>query len=68
MGNIHLCFKKRHVCIICQKQITEYYIVCAICKQTMHDDCEYTFNRENHSDYCAGCRRESRMYYKFDAS
>ena len=67
MGNIHFCFKKRHVCIICQHQITEYYIVCAICKQTMHDECEYAFNNTNNTDYCPGCGRESLMFYKFDA-
>ena len=68
MGNMHGCFKKSHVCIICRKQITEYYIVCAICKQTMHDECEYTFNQQNRTDYCPGCGRESLMFYKFDAS
>ena len=68
MGNILLCFKPRKLCIICQKQFTEYYIVCAICKQSMHDECEYAFNKTHNSDFCPGCRRETHMYYKFDVS
>ncbi len=68
MGNIHMCFKNHQFCIICQDKFTEYYIMCANCKKTMHDECEYTYNRQNYTDYCPGCNQESRMYYKFDVS
>lgn len=66
MGNIHSCFTHHKACVLCHERFTEYYIVCANCKKTMHDECEYTFNRRNYSDCCPACGQEARIYYKFD--
>ncbi len=64
MGNTLLCFKPHKMCVICNKQFTEYYIACANCKKPMHDECEYRLNLHNPDDYCPGCGQIS-MYYKF---
>ncbi len=66
MGNIHSCFANHKSCVLCHERFTEYYIVCANCKKTMHDECEYTYNRRNYSDCCPACGQEARIYYKFD--
>ena len=65
MGNIYSCFTNNKSCVICHERFTEYYIMCAVCNKTMHDECEYNFNRRYYTDNCPICGQANPIYYKF---
>ena len=65
MGNIHSCFRHNKSCVLCHERFTEYYIMCAVCNKTIHDECEYNFNRRYYTDNCPICGQANPIYYKF---
>jgi transcription elongation factor Elf1 len=40
-------------------------MMCAVCNKTIHDECEYKFNRRYYANSCPVCGQVNPIYYKY---